>query len=150
MLLEEPNFPFQSNSPAPERWCKHLRIAPCFLHLGCGHRHVVLLLRGGCYAAEQRGNEDWMWKRLTNTAEPSQVPLQQQGPLTATLTSGHPVLCLMKCNCSCTLSVFWDQSTFVSGVWTLSLHMPILKLPKVLLPIFVAGSLFLGAWNPAP
>lgn len=39
--LEEPSFPFQSNSPTPELWCECLRIAPCFLHLGCRHRHLA-------------------------------------------------------------------------------------------------------------
>lgn len=38
VLLEEPSFPFQSNSPTPEL-C--LRIAPCFLHLGCRHRNLA-------------------------------------------------------------------------------------------------------------
>lgn len=151
MLPEEPSFPFQSNSPAPELWC--VRVAPCFHIWAAGTEtwlNRALLLRGGCYAAWQRGNENQTWNRLTNTAVLSQLPLQHQGFPDNHLNQcpAHALPLLSQLQPS-TPGILGSKHLCVR-VSALSLHMPMLTVPKGLLLMFVAGSLFLHVWNPAP
>lgn len=151
MLPEEPSFPFQSKSRAPELWC--VRVAPCFHTSAAGTEtwlNRALLLRSGCYTAWPRGNENQMWNRLTNTAVLSWLPLQHQGfpdnhlnqcpshalPLLSQLQPSTPGVLASKHLC------VWSISTQPSHAHGNS--------AKRLTAHVVAGSLFLLVWNPAP